>query len=112
MEEALKLVTINPAIQLGIEKRVGSLEAGKDADFAVWSGPPLSSLSRCERTFVDGREYWAFEKDEDHRKWIEMERRRLIQKVLAAKDEGEDWKKKHEKGGEYRCCDVDHGGAR
>jgi len=110
MEEALKFITINPAIQLGIEKRVGSLEVGKDADLAIWSGPPLSSLSRCERTYIDGAEYWSLEKDAGHRAWTEKERRRLIQKVLAAKDEGGDWKEKKEK--EYRCCDVEHGGAR
>jgi len=111
MEEALKLITINPAIQLGIEKRVGSFEVGKDADFVIWSGPPLSSLSRCEQTFIDGREYWSLAKDAGHREWIGKERRRLIQKVLAAKGEGEDGKKKKEER-EYRCCDTDEGGAR
>jgi imidazolonepropionase-like amidohydrolase len=109
-EEALKLVTINPAIQLGIEKRVGSLEKGKDGDFVIWSGPPLSGLSRCIRTFIDGREYWSVTKDEAHRERIRKERRRLIAKVLAAKDDG-DWKDR-KKDREYRCCDVDHGGAR
>ena len=43
-EEALELRHVNPAKQLGIEKRVGSLEAGKDADFVVWSGDPLATL--------------------------------------------------------------------
>ena len=43
-EEALKFVTLNPAKQLRIEKYVGSLEPGKQADLAIWSGPPLSTL--------------------------------------------------------------------
>ena len=52
--EALKLVTLNPAIQLGIGERVGSIEVGKDADMALLDGDPLSSLSRVEWTMVDG----------------------------------------------------------
>lgn len=84
--EALKFVTINPAIQLGIEKRTGSLEAGKDADVAVWNGPPTSSLSRCVRTFVDGRELFSLEKDAAMRAVNERERARLIQKALGVKD--------------------------
>jgi len=53
-EEAIKFVTINPAKQLGIDKMTGSLEAGKDADVAIWDGNPLSVFSRCDMTIVDG----------------------------------------------------------
>jgi N-acetylglucosamine-6-phosphate deacetylase len=42
-EEALKFVTINPARQLRVDHRVGSLEAGKDGDFVIWSASPLDS---------------------------------------------------------------------
>jgi imidazolonepropionase-like amidohydrolase len=52
--ECLSLVTINPAWQLGIDSRVGSLEAGKDADIAIWDEHPLSVYSRCITTIVDG----------------------------------------------------------
>jgi imidazolonepropionase-like amidohydrolase len=82
-EEALKFITINPARQLGIDARVGSLEVGKDADLVVWSGPPLSSLSRCERTWIDGAEYYALERDAELRARNAAERRRLLAKVLA-----------------------------
>jgi imidazolonepropionase-like amidohydrolase len=51
---ALRLVTLNPAIQLGIEQRVGSIEVGKDADLVLLTGDPLSSLSRVQWTMVDG----------------------------------------------------------
>ena len=51
---ALRLVTLNPAIQLGIEARVGSIEVGKDADLVLLSGDPLSALSRVELTLIDG----------------------------------------------------------
>jgi imidazolonepropionase-like amidohydrolase len=82
--DALAFVTINPAVQLGIEDRVGSIEVGKDADLAIWTGSPLSSLSRCVGTWIDGREYFSVEKDEAHRARIKAERERLIQKVLEA----------------------------
>ena len=51
---ALQLVTLNPAKQLGIDRHVGSIEVGKDADMALLTGDPLSSLSRVEWTMVDG----------------------------------------------------------
>lgn len=80
---ALKFVTLNPAIQLGIADRVGSLEVGKDADFAVWNGPPLSSLSRCIATYIDGREYFSEAADARLRERVSSERDRLINKILT-----------------------------
>jgi N-acetylglucosamine-6-phosphate deacetylase len=82
--EAYKFVTLNPAKQLRIDGRTGSLEVGKDADLAIWSGPPTSPMSRCETTWVDGRRVFSLGMDTEHRKWIASERQRLIQKVLAA----------------------------
>jgi len=52
---ALALVTLNPARQLGIEARVGSIEVGKDADLVLLNGDPLSALARVVWTMVDGR---------------------------------------------------------
>ncbi len=63
--DALRMITINPAIQLGIQDRVGSIEVGKDADFAIWSGHPLSIYSIAEMTFVDGTKYFDRENDAD-----------------------------------------------
>ena len=82
--EALKFVTLNPAIQLGVSNRVGSIEVGKDADLALWSGPPLSTMSRCEQTWIDGRRY--FDRDEDRKAREDARRMRdvLIQKILRA----------------------------
>ena len=57
-DEALALVTINPAKQLRIDKRVGSLEVGKDADLAVWTHHPLSSYAIVDRTYIDGIAYY------------------------------------------------------
>jgi len=53
-EEALKLITINAAIQLGVDKIAGSLEVGKHGDIAVFSEHPLSAYTLCEMTIVEG----------------------------------------------------------
>jgi N-acetylglucosamine-6-phosphate deacetylase len=87
-EDALKIVTLNPARQLHVENRVGSIEVGKDADLAIWSGPPLSSLSRCEQTWVDGRKYFDRQEDVVRRAENEKMRATLIQKVLKEADTG------------------------
>jgi imidazolonepropionase-like amidohydrolase len=57
-DEALALVTINPAKQLRIDNRVGSLEVGKDADVVVWSHHPLSTYAIVDRTYIDGTLYY------------------------------------------------------
>jgi imidazolonepropionase-like amidohydrolase len=85
-EQALTLVTINAAKVLDIDDRVGSLEAGKDADFVVWSGNPLSQFSRAEQTWVDGRRFFSLEEDAALREQVQSERQQLIQAVLAAGD--------------------------
>lgn len=83
-EEALKFVTLNAAKQLGIDHRVGSLEVKKDADFTIWSGNPLSTYSRCEQTWIEGRKHFDIEEDRKMREQVLAERARLIQKALGA----------------------------
>ena len=56
--DALKMITINPAKQLGIDEMVGSLEIGKQGDVAIWSGHPLSIYSKVEHTYIDGKKYF------------------------------------------------------
>ncbi len=76
-EEALKLVTLNPAIQLGIDKRTGSIDVGKDADIAVWNAHPFSVYARVEQTFVDGELLFDRAADIARRPAIEAERKTL-----------------------------------
>jgi imidazolonepropionase-like amidohydrolase len=57
-DEALRLVTINPAIQLGVDKSVGSLEVGKQGDIAVFSEHPMSAYTRCDMTIIEGDVYF------------------------------------------------------
>jgi len=84
--EALKFVTINPARQLRIDDRTGSLEQGKDADFVIWSESPLSTYARCEQTWIEGARYFDLDSDRVLRDRIAAERQRLIQKILADAD--------------------------
>ncbi|WP_182865588.1 amidohydrolase family protein [Stieleria mannarensis] len=81
-EEALKFVTLNPAKQLRIDDHVGSIEPGKDADLVLWSGPPLSTLARCEQTWVDGRMMFSLEQDRERRRRDARWRSLLIAKIL------------------------------
>lgn len=80
-EEALKFVTINPAKQLGIDKRVGSLEPGKDADFVVWSGNPLDSRSVVLQTWIDGQKYFDRYEAAKRATALKQERADLIAKA-------------------------------
>lgn len=84
-DEALKMVTLNPAKSLKIDQYVGSLEPGKDADFAIWSGEPLSPYSVCEQTWIEGRKYFDRAADLAGREALEHERAALIAAARAAK---------------------------
>jgi imidazolonepropionase-like amidohydrolase len=86
-DEAIKTVTLNPARSLKIDGRVGSLEPGKDADFAIWSGSPLSPYSACEQTWIQGRKYFDREADMAGRGALAAERAALIAHARAAKKE-------------------------
>ncbi len=80
-ENAMAMVTINPARQLHIEDRVGSLAKGKDADIVIWSGNPLSAFTIAETTFVDGQVRFSREADQAHRKQVTAARELLIGEV-------------------------------
>jgi len=79
--EALKFVTINPAKQLKIDARVGSLEPGKDADFVIWSKAPLDSGTVCLQTWIDGKKYFDREQAATRAAALEQERADLIAKA-------------------------------
>lgn len=86
-EDALKMITLNPAKQLGIDKRTGSLEVGKDADIAIWNGHPFSPLSMVEQTMIDGELFFERSRDLLRRQEFERERERL-EKLDANKAPG------------------------
>lgn len=93
-DEALKLVTINPAIQLGIDKRVGSVEVGKDADLVIYNHDPLSAYAVVQKTLVDGRVLFDRDKDIAGRAALDKEKKDLLAKEKAAAKKAEERTKK------------------
>jgi imidazolonepropionase-like amidohydrolase len=56
--QALAMITMNPARELGLDGRLGSIEVGKDADIAIFNGHPFDAFSRCELALIDGEVYF------------------------------------------------------
>lgn len=73
-EDALKMITLNPAKQLGIDKRTGSIEVGKDADIVIWNVHPFSVYSHPEITMIEGAVYFDRAKDIEKRAELAKER--------------------------------------
>ena len=82
-EQALRLVTLNPAIQFGIEDRIGSIDEGKDADVAIWEGHPLSMFSKAVQTYVDGKLYFDIDMDRERQAAVQAEKDALVEKHLG-----------------------------
>lgn len=78
--DALAMVTLNPAKQLGIDKYVGSIEPGKQADLVVFDADPLSIYARVEKVFIDGEEYFDRERDAAERAQTDARKRGLMEK--------------------------------
>src|SRR5437879_1206407 len=96
-DEALKLVTLNAAIQLGIDKRVGSIDVGKDADLVIYNHDPLSAYAVAQKTIVDGRVLFDRDKDIAERAALEKEKKDLLEKQKKAAEKKPDEKKPDEK---------------
>jgi imidazolonepropionase-like amidohydrolase len=96
-DEALKLVTINPAIQLGIDKRVGSIEVGKDADLVIYNHDPLSAYAVVQKTLIDGRVLFDRQKDIAARADLAKEKKALLDKEKAAGKKPEEKKPEEKK---------------
>ena len=78
--DALKLVTLNPARQLGVQNRIGSIEVGKDADLVIYTNHPLSTFSIVEQTLIDGQVYFDRQADVARRKALADEKKALLDK--------------------------------
>jgi len=76
--DALKMVTLNPAILLHLDDRMGSIRVGKDADLVLWSDHPLSVYAVAETTWIEGIPYYDRRDDQQLRREIEDERARII----------------------------------
>jgi imidazolonepropionase-like amidohydrolase len=102
--QALRLVTLNPAIQLGIDKYVGSIEQGKDADLVIYNHDPLSVYAVVQKTIIDGKVYFDRQEDMARRAALAKEKQALLEKeenagkAAAAPEKSKPEKKKpHEK---------------
>ncbi|MCH1924469.1 amidohydrolase family protein [Shewanella sp. C32] len=85
-EEAWKMVTINPAKQLGVDQLTGSIEEGKQADLVLWDHNPLSAYAKTQAVWIDGKRYFDRAADEQRTQAIAVEKAALIQKVLSSDD--------------------------
>jgi imidazolonepropionase-like amidohydrolase len=97
-EQALRLCTINPAKQLRLDHRIGSIETGKDADLVIWTGHPLSAYSRVDTTFIEGEVYFDRAQDLQRREADRKEKEQRLKKeaddaAKAKKDPKEKGKK-------------------
>lgn len=87
-EDALKFVTLNPAILLKIDDKVGSLKIGKDADVVLWNDHPLSIYAKPLKTIIEGTVYYDLEKDLSLRAQNKEQRNELINLMLQEKNKG------------------------
>jgi imidazolonepropionase-like amidohydrolase len=85
--DALKLVTLNPAIQLGIDNRVGSIDVGKDADLVIYDHDPLSVYAVVQKTLIDGRVYFDRQRDIAQRPELAKEKQALLDREKKAIEE-------------------------
>ena len=86
-DEALAMVTINPARQLEIEARVGSIEVGKDADLAMFDAHPLSNYGKVQKVFIDGQLYFDRQKDLAQRAEREVKKKALLDKAKREREQ-------------------------
>jgi len=86
--DAWKMVTLNPAKLLHIDDRMGSLKAGKDADVVIWSHNPLSIKAKVEQTFIDGILFYDKDQNIELYKRDQLERKRIINLMIEAKNDG------------------------
>jgi imidazolonepropionase-like amidohydrolase len=107
-EEALKMVTLNPAKLLHLDDRMGSIKVNKDADVVLWTAHPLSIYAKVQNTIIDGVVYFDAENDKKLQKDIAQERQRIINKMLAAVKDGDSTQEvKAEKEGTHVCTSID-----
>ena len=82
--EALAMVTLNPAKQLGIDNRVGSIEVGKDADLVIYDKFPLSDYAKVQKVLIDGHKYFDRDEEVSGRPAKAAEKQKLLEKEKQA----------------------------
>jgi imidazolonepropionase-like amidohydrolase len=82
-EEALAMVTINPAKQLAVDNRVGSIEVGKDADIVIYDKDPLSNFAKVQKVMIDGNKYFDRDNDVSGRPAKDLQKQKLVEAEKA-----------------------------
>lgn len=103
-QEALKMVTINPAKMLHIDNQTGSILANKDADLVLWTDHPLSINAKVELTMIEGTIYYSEEQNSKLLKRNRAEKLRLIKLLLA--DKSKDKVNPETKPAKHYHCDT------
>ena len=111
-QDAFKMVSLNPSMALHLDKHMGSIKIGKDADVVLWTDNPLSIYAKVDKTIIEGVVYYDAEKDKQLREQVRKERSRIIQKMLAEKNGGAPTQKPVlKKPKDYRCDDIENYGS-
>ena len=106
-EDAWKMVTLNPAKLLHLDDRMGSIKVGKDADIVIWSANPLSMHAKVEKTFVDGMLLYDWERSFELHQRDQKERKRIITKMIDAKNGGSKTRKPIMRENPHYHCDTE-----
>jgi len=83
-DQALAMVTLNPAKQLGIDNRVGSIEVGKDADLVIYDKFPLNDFAKVQKVLIDGHKYFDRDEEVSSRPVKDAEKQKLLEKLKDA----------------------------
>ncbi len=106
-EDAWKMVTLNPAKLLHLDHRMGSIKVGKDADLVLWTENPLSIMAKVNKTLIEGAIYYDADAKSEVEKRNQIERARIIQKMLTEKENGKGVKQfKFKKERFYHCDSI------
>lgn len=106
--EALALVTINPAKQLGIDDKVGSIEVGKSADLVLFDQHPLSNYSKALKVWIDGHEYFDRDRDLEMRQKFEQQKKMLLDKENAQNSKSQGSEGRHANPAAGPTAEVKH----
>lgn len=105
-QDAWKMVTLNPAILLHLDDRMGSIKVGKDADIVIWSDNPLSVTAKVEKTFVDGYLLYDINQSILLHQRDQLERNRIIQLMMNEIENGAPTRTPYKKENPHYHCDT------
>jgi imidazolonepropionase-like amidohydrolase len=112
LEDALKFVTLNPAILLHLDKKMGMIKPGMDGDVVLWTDVPLSIYAKVDKTIIEGKVYYDAELDKVLREQLRKDRARIVQKMIIEKSGGEKTQKPSKKEQKlYHCEDLENYGS-